>query len=43
MSEDLMELMIDRFERAAMGGTLEQATAEKLNFGKDKVWDAQIM
>ena len=37
LSIDLMELMIDRFERAAMGGTLEQATAEKLHFGREKV------
>jgi len=36
LSIDLMELMIDRFERAAMGGTLEQATAEKLHFGREK-------
>jgi len=34
---DIFELMIDRFERAAMGGTLERASAEKLMFGRTKI------
>lgn len=37
VSYDTFELMIDRLERAAMGGTLEMATAEKLGFGKAKI------
>lgn len=34
---DIFELMIDTFERAAMGGTLEMATAEKLQFARNKL------